>query len=57
MQSFTTVTGIAVPLRRSGVDTDQICPPEYLKPVTRTGYEDALFATWGADPDFIPNRA
>lgn len=56
MQTFTTVTGIAVPLRLSGVDTDQICPSEYMKRVTRTGYDDALFATWRADPDFILNR-
>ena len=56
MQAFTTTTGTAVPLRRSRVDTDQICPSAYMKRVTRTGYEDALFSTWRSDPDFVLNR-
>jgi len=56
MQKFTTVTGIAVPLRRSNVDTDQIIPAVYLKRVTRTGFEDALFAAWRQDPDFVLNQ-
>ncbi|MDQ1181822.1 3-isopropylmalate dehydratase small subunit [Rhodococcus sp. SORGH_AS_0301] len=56
MQAFTTTTGTAVPLRRSRVDTDQICPSAYMKRVTRTGYEDALFSTWRTDPDFVLNR-
>ena len=56
MQKFTTVTGIAVPLRRSNVDTDQIIPAVYLKRVTRTGFEDALFAAWRLDPDFVINK-
>ena len=56
MQKFTTVTGIAVPLRRSNVDTDQIIPAVYLKRVTRTGFEDALFAAWRLDPDFVFNK-
>ncbi|TFC82705.1 3-isopropylmalate dehydratase small subunit [Cryobacterium sinapicolor] len=55
MQKFTTVTGIALPLRRSNVDTDQIIPAVYLKRVTKTGFEDALFARWRADPDFVLN--
>ncbi|GGF11706.1 3-isopropylmalate dehydratase small subunit [Williamsia phyllosphaerae] len=55
MQPFTTVSGIAVPLRRSGVDTDQICPSRYMKRITRTGYDDALFATWRTDEQFILN--
>ncbi len=56
MQKFTTVTGIAVPLRRSNVDTDQIIPAVHLKRVTRTGFEDALFAAWRQDPDFVINK-
>ncbi|HIT76036.1 MAG TPA: 3-isopropylmalate dehydratase small subunit [Candidatus Avipropionibacterium avicola] len=55
MQPFTTHTGIAVPLRRSNVDTDQIIPAVYLKRVTRTGFEDGLFAAWRNDPDFVLN--
>ena len=46
MEKFTTHTGVGVPLRRSNVDTDQIIPAVYLKRVTRTGFEDALFAAW-----------
>jgi 3-isopropylmalate/(R)-2-methylmalate dehydratase small subunit len=56
MQKFTSVTGIAVPLRRSNVDTDQIIPAVHLKRVTRTGFEDALFAAWRLDPDFVINK-
>ena len=56
MEKFSTHTGIAVPLRRSNVDTDQIIPAVYLKRVTRTGFEDGLFAGWRADPDFILNN-
>ena len=56
MESFTVHTGTAAPLRRSNVDTDQIIPAEYLKRVTRTGFEDGLFAAWRADPDFVLNR-
>ena len=56
MDKFSTHTGIAVPLRRSNVDTDQIIPAVYLKRVTRTGFEDGLFAGWRADPDFILNN-
>lgn len=55
MQKFTTVTGVGVPLRRSAVDTDQIIPAVYLKRVTKTGFEDALFASWRQDPTFILN--
>ena len=50
MDKFTTHTGRGVPLRRSNVDTDQIIPAVYLKRVTRTGFEDGLFAAWRADP-------
>ena len=56
MEKFTTHTGVGVPLRRSNVDTDQIIPAVYLKRVTRTGFEDALFAAWRGDPDFILNQ-
>ena len=56
MESFTTHTGVGVPLRRSNVDTDQIIPAVYLKRVTRTGFEDGLFAAWRKDPDFVANR-
>ncbi|WP_062378699.1 3-isopropylmalate dehydratase small subunit [Demequina pelophila] len=56
MEKFTTHTGVAVPLRRSNVDTDQIIPAVYLKRITRTGFEDALFAAWRGDDDFILNR-
>jgi 3-isopropylmalate/(R)-2-methylmalate dehydratase small subunit len=56
MEKFTTHTGRALPLRRSNVDTDQIIPAVYLKRVTRTGFEDGLFAAWRADPEFVLNR-
>ena len=55
MDAFTTHTGVGVPLRRSNVDTDQIIPAVYLKRVTRTGFEDGLFAAWRNDPDFVLN--
>lgn len=55
MEKFTTHTGIGVPLRRSNVDTDQIIPAVYLKRITRSGFEDALFAAWRKDPSFILN--
>ncbi len=56
MDRFTTHTGTALPLRRSNVDTDQIIPAVYLKRVTRTGFEDGLFAAWRGDPDFVLNQ-
>lgn len=56
MEKFTTHTGVAVPLRRSNVDTDQIIPAVYLKRITRTGFEDGLFAAWRRDPDFVLNH-
>lgn len=55
MDKFSTHTGIGVPLRRSNVDTDQIIPAEYLKRVTRTGFEDGLFAAWRKDGAFVLN--
>ncbi|MGY1803553.1 3-isopropylmalate dehydratase small subunit [Blastococcus sp. SYSU D00922] len=57
MDAFTTHTGTAAPLRRSAVDTDQIIPAEYLKRITRTGFEDGLFIAWRTnEPDFVLNR-
>jgi 3-isopropylmalate/(R)-2-methylmalate dehydratase small subunit len=56
MEKITTVEGVAVPFRRSNVDTDQIIPAEFLKRVTKTGFDDALFYAWRQDPDFILNR-
>jgi 3-isopropylmalate/(R)-2-methylmalate dehydratase small subunit len=55
MEPFTSHTGVGVPLRRSNVDTDQIIPAVYLKRVSRTGFEDGLFAAWRADEQFILN--
>ncbi|VXB80852.1 3-isopropylmalate dehydratase small subunit [Nocardioides sp. AX2bis] len=56
MDAFTTHTGVGVPLRRSNVDTDQIIPAVYLKRVTRTGFEDGLFAAWRGDESFVLNQ-
>ncbi len=56
MEKFTTHTGIGVPLRQSNVDTDQIIPAVYLKRITRTGFEDALFSSWRKNPEFILNQ-
>ncbi|GIG25336.1 3-isopropylmalate dehydratase small subunit [Cellulomonas denverensis] len=56
MEKFTQHTGVGVPLRRSNVDTDQIIPAVYLKRVTRTGFEDALFSAWRNDPEFVLNQ-
>ncbi len=57
MEKFTRHAGTGLPLRRSNVDTDQIIPAVYLKRVTRTGFEDGLFAAWRKDPDFVINRS
>ncbi len=56
MEKFITHTGTAIPLRRSNVDTDQIIPAVYLKRVTRSGFEDGLFAAWRNDPEFVLNQ-
>ncbi|MEL4357440.1 MULTISPECIES: 3-isopropylmalate dehydratase small subunit [unclassified Luteococcus] len=56
MEKFSTHTGIAVPLRASNVDTDQIIPAVYLKRITRTGFEDGLFSAWRNDPEFVLNK-
>jgi 3-isopropylmalate/(R)-2-methylmalate dehydratase small subunit len=55
MDKITTVQGIGVPLKRSNVDTDQIIPAVFLKRVTKTGFDDALFYGWRQDPEFILN--
>jgi 3-isopropylmalate/(R)-2-methylmalate dehydratase small subunit len=55
MDKFTSHTGVGVPLKRSNVDTDQIIPAVYLKRVTRSGFEDGLFAAWRNDPEFVLN--
>jgi 3-isopropylmalate/(R)-2-methylmalate dehydratase small subunit len=56
MEKFISHTGSGVPLRRSNVDTDQIIPAVYLKRVTRSGFEDGLFAAWRNDPEFVLNQ-
>ena len=56
MEQFITHVGTAAPLRRSNVDTDQIIPAEFLKRISRHGFEDGLFAAWRKDPDFILNQ-
>jgi 3-isopropylmalate/(R)-2-methylmalate dehydratase small subunit len=56
MEKFNKHTGSGVPLRRSNVDTDQIIPAVYLKRVTRSGFEDGLFAAWRNDPEFVLNQ-
>lgn len=56
MEKFTTHTGTGVPLQYSNVDTDQIIPAVYLKRVSRTGFEDGLFANWRQNDDFVLNR-
>jgi 3-isopropylmalate/(R)-2-methylmalate dehydratase small subunit len=56
MEKVTTITGVAAPLQRSNVDTDQIIPAVFLKRVTKTGFEDALFHAWRQDDDFVLNR-
>ena len=56
MEKFEVFTGVAVPLRRSNVDTDQIIPAAFLKRITKTGYDDALFSAWRGDADFVLNQ-
>jgi len=57
MEKFISHTGTGIPLRRSNVDTDQIIPAVYLKRVTRSGFEDGLFAAWRNDPEFVLNKS
>ncbi|MFD0483382.1 3-isopropylmalate dehydratase small subunit [Kineococcus sp. GCM10028916] len=56
MEKFSVHRGVGVPMRRTDVDTDQIIPAVYLKRVTKTGFEDALFAAWRGDPGFVLNQ-
>jgi 3-isopropylmalate/(R)-2-methylmalate dehydratase small subunit len=56
MDKISQINGTGVPLRRSNVDTDQIIPAVFLKRVTKTGFDDALFANWRQDPEFILNQ-
>ena len=56
MEKVSVITGVAVPLPQSNVDTDQIIPAVFLKRVTKTGFDDALFYAWRQDPDFVLNR-
>ncbi|KLU11245.1 3-isopropylmalate dehydratase small subunit [Kocuria sp. SM24M-10] len=56
MEKFSTHRGVGVPLKQSNVDTDQIIPAVYLKRITKTGFEDALFAAWRKNEDFVLNR-
>lgn len=55
MEKFSVFTGVGVPLKRSNVDTDQIIPAVFLKRITKTGYDDALFSAWRNDPEFVLN--
>ncbi len=56
MEKIQVFTGTAVPLKRSNVDTDQIIPAVYLKRITKTGFDDALFAAWRGDSEFVLNQ-
>lgn len=56
MERISVFTGVGAPLRRSNVDTDQIIPAVYLKRITKTGFEDGLFAHWRNDEDFVLNQ-
>lgn len=56
MEPITTHTGVGVPLKQSNVDTDQIIPAVYLKRITKTGFDDALFSSWRKDPEFVLNQ-
>ena len=56
MEKISTIEGVAVPFRRSNVDTDQIIPAQFLKRVTKTGFDDALFHEWRKDPGFVLNQ-
>src|SRR5690554_1596886 len=56
MEKITTITGVAAPLARANVDTDQIIPAVFLKRVTKTGFDDALFYAWRQDPEFVLNK-
>ena len=55
MKAVRVISGTALPLKRSDVDTDQIIPAEWLKRVERTGFEKGLFSTWRDDRNFVMN--
>ncbi len=56
MKPFTTLTGVAAPLDRANVDTDQIIPKQFLKRIVRSGLRDGLFFDWRRDPAFVLNQ-
>ena len=56
MDKVSVITGIAAPLPQSNVDTDQIIPAVFLKRVTKTGFDDALFYAWRQNPEFVLNQ-
>jgi 3-isopropylmalate/(R)-2-methylmalate dehydratase small subunit len=57
VEKISVFQGVAAGLKRSNVDTDQIIPAVYLKRITKTGFEDGLFANWrGQEPDFVLNQ-
>ena len=56
MDKVTQFAGTGMPLRISNVDTDQIIPAVFLKRITKTGFEDGLFANWRQNPDFVLNN-
>jgi 3-isopropylmalate/(R)-2-methylmalate dehydratase small subunit len=56
MEPFTSVTGVAMPLDRADVDTDQIIPKQFLKRIERTGFGEFLFFDWRKDDAFPLNR-
>ena len=57
MQSFRTLTSLAMPLDRTNVDTDQIIPKQFLKRIERTGFGQYLFFDWRFHDDGSPNPA
>lgn len=57
MQPIRAITGTAVPLDRSDVDTDQIIPSDWLKRIERTGFGKGLFSEWRDERDFVLNKA
>jgi 3-isopropylmalate/(R)-2-methylmalate dehydratase small subunit len=57
VEKISVFQGVAAGLKRSNVDTDQIIPAVFLKRITKTGFEDGLFANWrGQEPDFVLNQ-
>lgn len=56
MQKIQKIEGMAIPLDRANVDTDQIIPAVWLRRVERTGFGEGLFSSWRQDPDFVMNR-